>query len=63
MRSVGSWGLMTAMSGVREEGLSGLRWSHSEPPPRPHHHHTRTSRTHGSSVWEPFPVVSLPFYR
>lgn len=32
MRSVGSWGLMTAMSGVREEGLSGLRWNHSEPP-------------------------------
>lgn len=59
MRSVGSWGLMTAVSGVREEGLSGLRWSRPEPPVP---HHARTSRTHGSPAKELFPMVSLPFY-
>lgn len=33
MRSVGSWGLITAVSGVREEHLSGLGWSYPDRPP------------------------------
>lgn len=33
MRSVGSWGLITAVSEVREEYVSGLKESYPEPSP------------------------------